>query len=287
MQAVETIVANFAEPLRIFVGTDESQMLAYRVLEYSIYRHATISVHVQPMLNMIVPLPRRRENRPRTGFSFSRFLIPSLCGHKGRAVYLDADMLVFRDVAELAIMPFPDGISLMYVDQSKRSERASQYSVMVLDCEKLRWDIHAIVAQLDAGTMTYEQLMYKFSHVPEYEKSACLSPGWNMLEEYDPDSTALLHYTDMNRQPWISSENPNGGYWYLTLRDAIKEQYISEAEVAAAINAGHVSPKLTEWLDVTIDGVARATHRWQPPFQRLAPSPWRRLVSRVARWANH
>ena len=37
----------------------------------------------------------------RTGFSFSRFRIPQLCNWTGRGIYLDADMLVFTDIARL------------------------------------------------------------------------------------------------------------------------------------------------------------------------------------------
>lgn len=286
MHATKTYGVDVAEALNVFVGTDESQMLACRVLDYSIRRYSTVPVRVQPMLNMNVPIPRHCENRQRTGFSFSRFLIPSLCGFKGRAVYMDADMLVFGDIAELAVLPFPEGISLMYVEQLSNSGRASQFSVMVLDCEKLQWDIHAIVAQLDTGAMTYDQLMFEFSHLPEDVKSACLPSDWNVLEQYNPGCTALLHYTDMNHQPWVNGENPNGDLWYAALREAIKDRYISEAEVAAAINDGHVSPRLVEWLGISIEGVLSTARGWQPPFRRLAPSPWRRLVSRVERWAN-
>lgn len=287
MQATETYGSDVAEALNVFVGTDESQMLAFRVLDFSIRRYATVPVRVQPLLNMSVPIPLHRENHQRTGFSFARFLIPSLCGFKGRAVYLDADMLVFRDISELAVLPFPEGKALMYVEQPSNSDRASQFSVMVLDCEKLQWDIHAIVAKLDAGAMTYDQLMFKFLHVPEEAKSASLPSDWNVLEKFDPSCTALLHFTDMNYQPWICRDNPNGELWYAALREAIKERYISEEEVAAAINAGHVSPKLLEWLGISIEGVLSTARGWQPPFRRLAPSPWRRLVSRVSRWASY
>jgi hypothetical protein len=64
-------------PIRIFVGTDRTQMLAARVLEYSIKKYASMSVEFNFMCDLPVPRPRDYENRPRTGFSFSRFLIPS------------------------------------------------------------------------------------------------------------------------------------------------------------------------------------------------------------------
>ena len=45
------------EPLRIFVGTDESQVVAHRVLEYSIRKSASIPVEVTPMLDWPHRLP--------------------------------------------------------------------------------------------------------------------------------------------------------------------------------------------------------------------------------------
>ncbi len=53
-------------------------------------------------------MPKDEPNRGRTGFSFSRFQIPKLAGYKGRALYLDADMQVFGDIAELWDIPFDD-----------------------------------------------------------------------------------------------------------------------------------------------------------------------------------
>src|SRR5262245_50696114 len=94
------------EPLRVFVGADDSQLVAARVLEFSIRRHASRPVDLTVMRDLPVPLPRDRRNRPQTTFSFYRFLIPRLCDYRGRALYLDADMLVFADLAELWTIPF-------------------------------------------------------------------------------------------------------------------------------------------------------------------------------------
>src|SRR5262245_39672731 len=134
--------ASPAEPMRIFVGTDESQMVACRVLEHSIRKHTSRPVEVVPMLNVPVPTPRDPANRPRTGFSFSRFLIPKLCGYKGRALYLDADMQVFADVAELFDAPFGNHKVLCtnqpYVPDAWKGNGyfhpGRQMSVMMLDC---------------------------------------------------------------------------------------------------------------------------------------------------------
>ncbi len=71
-------------PLRGYVGAAESDMIAARVLEHSIKKHASRKVEFVPML-MSMPLPKDKHNRPVTRFSFKRFLIPELAGYRGRA----------------------------------------------------------------------------------------------------------------------------------------------------------------------------------------------------------
>jgi hypothetical protein len=85
------------EPLKVFVGADESQLVEYRVLEYSIQRAASIPVEVTPMFAVSDRKPHDREQWARE--------VPALCEFRGRALYLDADTLVLGDVGELARLP--------------------------------------------------------------------------------------------------------------------------------------------------------------------------------------
>ena len=107
------------ETIRVFVGVDRSQLLAVPVLEYSIKRHTTAKVEVVPMLDLPVPKPQDPRNGQRTGFSFSRFCIPKLAGYRGKAIYMDADMLVFRDIRELWDIPF-DGAKIIIQKLAKK-----------------------------------------------------------------------------------------------------------------------------------------------------------------------
>ena len=69
-------------------------------------------------------MPLAVENRPRTPFSFQRFLIPELCGYSGKAIYLDADMQVFRDIRELWNYDF-SGCDLQTVRAAKKGREAA------------------------------------------------------------------------------------------------------------------------------------------------------------------
>lgn len=92
-------------PLRIFVGYDGAEDRAYLVCAKSILRRASIPVQIIPLRqDMVRALGlywRPRDPLSSTEFSFSRFLVPTLAGFHGPALFMDADFLVLADVAEL------------------------------------------------------------------------------------------------------------------------------------------------------------------------------------------
>jgi hypothetical protein len=229
-------------PMRVFIGTDASQMLGARVLEYSIRRNGTSTSVFDTMQQVEVPSPRDPRNQPRTQFSFHRFAIPRLTGYQGRAVYVDADMLVFRDLRELWELPF-DGATVLHAPASN-PRLPKQFSVLLLDCNRLNWDVEAIVRGLDEGRYDYDGLMKELCIEPPEAVQARIPPDWNSLERYVPGRTALIHYTNMRRQPWVSRVNWNGSVWVRALRDAIHDRFISRAEVREAIARGHARPSL-------------------------------------------
>jgi len=230
-------------PVRVYVGSEEPQMLAVKVLEYSIRRHASMTVEVMPLhrADIRFPMPRDARNKPRTPFSFLRFTIPQLAGYRGRAIYLDSDMLVFKDIRQLWSLPFA-GAQLLAAREPGDSARKPQFSVMLLDCDQLRWTPESVVGLLDSGTLTYEQLMHEMALTPAV--SAAIDPAWNSLERYQPEQTALLHYTDMDRQPWVSTRNPHGHLWVEALLQAIAGGFIDEALVREHVERGWVRPSL-------------------------------------------
>jgi hypothetical protein len=265
------------EHLRVFVGADESQMVAARVLEFSIRRHASRPVDVTPMVDLPVPLPRHRKNRPRTTFSLYRFLIPALCNHQGRALYLDADMLVFADLAELWDIPFRDSrVLCTYQSEVPPHWKGSpfvhlgrQFSVMLLDCARLDWDIEKIVRGLDDGRYTYAQLMSDLCVVPPQEIADAIPPDWNRLELYEPGKTKLLHYTVVPTQPWKTIENPHRELWMETYRDALRAGAVDPAEVRQGIESGFLHPTLAEDLALSPARAAGGARPAGPPTSTL------------------
>lgn len=113
----------------VFIGWDSREAVAFDVAQYSLLRHASIPLHVRALklagLRHACLYHRRHrmhggqmidigDKRPfSTEFSFSRFLVPALCGYEGWALFCDCDFLFLADVAEL--MPLLDETKALLV----------------------------------------------------------------------------------------------------------------------------------------------------------------------------
>jgi lipopolysaccharide biosynthesis glycosyltransferase len=250
-------MTNRADKVRIYVGADRSQALAVTVLEYSIKRHASLAIELVPMLDLPIRQPKDPKNFSRTGFSFSRFCIPKLAGYKGKAIYLDADMLVFKDIRPLWEIPF-DGAKVIIQREVKHEEetvkkagaptrRRKQCSVMLLDCERLDWDIDRIIDGLDDGRYDYETLLYELAILDEREIKWAIPFEWNSLEYYD-ETTCLIHYTDMYTQPWVSCKNKNGSLWLNEVRLMLQRGILKTEEIEEEVRLGYLRPSLLKDL---------------------------------------
>jgi lipopolysaccharide biosynthesis glycosyltransferase len=238
--------------VRVFVGTDRSQALAVKVLRHSIIRHTKLKVEVTAMQDLPVPVPSDPRNGQRTGFSFSRFCIPRLAGYRGKAVYMDADMLVFRDIKELWELPFNKSKVVIQNDITNQdgsrkfgapAKRIKQCAVMLLDCDGLDWNIENIIRDMNLGNFDYEKLMYDLCILAEGDISYTLPFAWNSLEHFDSE-TRLIHYTDMASQPWVSTSNKFGQLWFDEVRLMLSNGQLSWQEVEQEIALGYFRPSL-------------------------------------------
>lgn len=94
-----------SEPLRIFIGYDQREAIAYHVLSHSILTRSSVPVMIAPLVQSALReqgiYNRERTPLESTEFSMTRFLVPYLCGYRGNAVFMDCDMLCRVDIAEL------------------------------------------------------------------------------------------------------------------------------------------------------------------------------------------
>jgi hypothetical protein len=272
-----------SKSIRIFIASTPAEWLPARVLEFSIRETTQAAVDVAQLhtFSKPIPTPAAVKNRPRTPFSFQRFLIPELCDHRGLAIYLDADMQVFSDIVELWSVPMK-GCDVQTVAESKTGH-PGQFSVMLLDCAELAWDVDAIVETLDDGRLNYEQLMYEMRVANKIGQD--IPPKWNSLDHYQAGHTALVHYTHMKLQPWVSCDNPLEHIWVNCLMRAVRDDFISMAEVLREVQLGHIRPTLFPQIELGIDSsrnlareVRRFDNNFVAPYKTLKlgrAKPWK------------
>lgn len=231
-------------PIRVYVGAVHSHRLMVDVLRWSIQRHASRAVEVLSIGDLVgtgLPVPRKPENRPVTPFSFQRFAVPMLAGWQGRALYLDADQLVLRDIAELNDLPMPFGLRLRCRNGKGPDGRTGVHvsSVMLLACERLRdWEPQRIADAMDAGRLSYPGMM---KLKPVWWKGG-FSRHWNSLDHLEPGHTGLLHYTRRSTQPWIAAGHPNEDLWFGALYEGLDRGAIPRDSLDFAIEHRYVRP---------------------------------------------
>ena len=166
--------------VRIFIGTDaDLHSDAEKVVEWSIRKYTSSDVQI----NFIRP----GWKSGCTGFTNHRFLVPELCGHEGYAIYLDVDMLVLGDIEEL----------WNYKTPGKWCTTPMRDDVSVIDCSAFPW-----MTEATAKVLHKNQIRAK---IPDHEN---IPEVWNHCDKWQPD-TKLIHYTDLDTQPWVFNNHPN------------------------------------------------------------------------------
>jgi hypothetical protein len=194
--------------IRVFVGYDPREAVAYNVLAHSINRRASQPVAVTPlMLSQLGPLMwRERHPLQSTDFSFSRFLVPYLCGFEGWAVFMDCDMLVLDDFAKLWALRddryavlcvhhthVPEEKTKFLGQPQTRFEKKNWSSVMLIDCAKC-----AALTPDYVNTASGLEL-HRFKWLDGDSLIGEIPHRWNHLVDYDPplpaEEISNLHFT--------------------------------------------------------------------------------------------
>lgn len=189
--------------LKICIGYDPAETVAYHVLCHSILRYASGPVSFTPINKRNLPEFTRGIEDGSTQFSFSRFLTPYLAGYQGQAIFMDCDMLVRGDIYEV----------LKYVDLShdvfvvKHSYTPKEGEKFLGNKQhiypKKNWSSFMVFNCFTQGCkrLTPERvngLSGKYLHQFEWSNSVGDLPlEWNhLVGEYDPNPDAkVIHFT--------------------------------------------------------------------------------------------
>ena len=90
--------------MKVFVGWDSREDIAYQVCKHSI-NSVSIGVDVEPLkqeeLRANGLYKRAIDPLSSTEFTFTRFLIPAIMGYKGWALFCDCDIIFLEDIKNL------------------------------------------------------------------------------------------------------------------------------------------------------------------------------------------
>jgi len=217
-------------PLRIFVGVDERQPLAYSVLQHSIYQHASQPVAITPLMLKTLPMKRRGL----TQFTYSRFLVPYLCGFRGRALFLDADMVVTGDIAEL--FANPDYASPVLVNQDQA--RFEWASAMLFNCENCK-----VLSPSYIDDESHPLLDFAWTDHGRGVEIGSFPAEWNHAVGYaEPADAKLYHYTQ-GIPCWAETRGVEDGPWVATFKDMVRTCSWTEI-MGNSVHAKHVYERL-------------------------------------------
>lgn len=196
-----------SDRIRLFVGCapDGLDAESLAVLEYSARKHSSLPIDIEWM--MISKDPEcfwsgwATESWP-TPFSGFRWGIPAFCGFEGRAIYMDSDVMVMRDLAELWEQRIP--AHKVVLGKGGGSWRL---------CVAL-WDCRAAADVLDPiDYLRRDPSSHRLTGQKIQPHIGAFLGNWNVLDgagfgDVNDPAIGAHHYTDMSCQPHLRHALP-------------------------------------------------------------------------------
>ena len=165
--------------MKVFIGYDPRQPLAYTVVAHSIASRASKPVPITRLQLNQLPITRRGL----TEFTYSRWLVPFLSSYEGYSVFVDADMLVLADITQIL-----NGIDPLAAVSVVMHEAAFERpSLMVFNNKRCR-----------VLTPDYvEDQSHPLFDLKWASKVGALHKNWNHVIGYNPPNpdAKIIHYT--------------------------------------------------------------------------------------------
>ena len=204
-------------PVKVFVGYDSREDIAWQVCRHSLLRHSDENIEVIPLrqsaLRELGLYTRPLDAGASTEFSLTRFLTPYLAAQRGWVIFCDCDFLFTTDIRN--VLEGLDPTKAVYCVQhdyvpahqvkmdGKRQAtypRKNWSSFMIFNCDHP--DVRALTpAVVNSVTPAY---LHRFEWVADDDAIGSLEIDWNFLEgEYAMPRTTprVIHYT--NGGPWF------------------------------------------------------------------------------------
>lgn len=188
----------------IFIGYDEREAVAYHVCCQSILSRASEPVRFTPLALNLLRGYQENHHDGSNAFIYSRFLVPWLCGFNGWAIYLDGDMIVREDIAQLwkrrlthvgALVvkhDYKTKYPVKYLGSKNEDYPRKNWSSVIL------WNCDYYPNRILSPEFVAKQsgsYLHRFEWLTDQQLGE-LPPTWNHLTmEYEPNGAKLLHFT--------------------------------------------------------------------------------------------
>lgn len=192
--------------IRLFIGYDPRESIAWHVLAHSIYARSSVPVSFVPLaLSTLGGLMwRERSALQSTDFSFSRFLVPYLSGYEGWSIFMDCDMLVRDDISNLWALR-DDRYAVMCVKhQHEPTETVKFLDAPQTRYEKKNWSSVMLFNNARCRALTPEYVntasgleLHQFKWLASDDEIGEIPAEWNHLVGYQPPRSGVknVHYT--------------------------------------------------------------------------------------------
>ena len=192
--------------IKLFIGYDPRETVAYYVMSYSIITRASQPVSITSLsLKNLGPLMTRERNPLQsTDFSFSRFLTPYLCDYAGWSIFMDCDMLVLDDIAKLWELR-DDRYAVQVVKHHHQPNESIKFlNAPQTPYEKKNWSSVILFNNAKCNALTPEYIntasgleLHQFKWLGNDDLIGEIPHRWNHLVDYDPPSADVsnAHYT--------------------------------------------------------------------------------------------
>lgn len=195
------------ETIRVFVGCDpnDCDLEQMMVLDYSIRKHCSQPVEIYWMQLSRDPQSFWYSNPEQqqgwrteawtTPFSAFRWGIPAFCDYQGKAIYMDTDVMVLCDLAQMWNLSFEPGKVVM----AKGGEESWRFCVSMWDCAEAKKHLPPI-EDLRGKPEIHQQLKKYYKKHTEV-----IQPFDTQYNNIDGENTPIeqikiLHYSDMGTQ---------------------------------------------------------------------------------------
>jgi lipopolysaccharide biosynthesis glycosyltransferase len=222
-------------PIPVFVGYDPREAIAFHTCVNSIIRHASQPVAIVPLaLNLFRDYTETHGDNS-NHFVYTRFLVPHLMNYSGWAIFIDGDMIVRDDIAQLWELRDPSK-DVMVVKHDYKTRMIKKYlghknqdyprknwsSVILWNCSNpVNGQLTPEFVQTSTGAY-----LHRFAWI-DNERIGALPIEWNWLpDEFGPNPDAkLLHYTLGTPSFHEFADTPQSEEWH---RERILTEYCQQ-----------------------------------------------------------